>query len=105
VPLIYPKYLTLFSYGAEEEKGDDIWTSVTERNEPRAAQPKKRKAHLACLDPDHAENPKASMLGFTLVRLLRDNPKWEHIEALAEFELRTLSASTHGESNEFMIEK
>lgn len=102
---IYPKYLTLFSYGAEEEKGDDIWIPVTERNESRTTRPKTRKAHLACLDPDHTENPKASMLGFTLVRLLRDNPKWEHIEALAEFELRTLSATAHAELNEFTIEK
>lgn len=85
----YPPYVTLSSWGRSDQEKENRWSHETDEFGIDAQ--KGRLGYLATLNPDanaDANDPRASMFGFTVHRLLRDVPRWMPAENLSEFQLK-----------------
>lgn len=92
----YPAGVTLWSHGKYEGAAEDQWKCVTGTGTgdvPKdiGAMSKTSRAHLVCLDSTaEAKPPVAKALGFTLSRLVRDNPIGGKFPGLTKLDVRSV---------------
>lgn len=109
----YPPFVSFSTFGPTEPLNDDTWNEVSStidgkesaKDSVRPNEIKRTKGYLACLDTaSMKEKIRASMLGFTVSRLLRDNPRWSSPAGLVEFELRTMTYGAGSDEPVFKVE-
>jgi hypothetical protein len=92
----YPLGVTVWSYGKHEDVPEDRWKCVTgfgisSMQKDVGAMSKASRAHLVCLDAPIEEIPPiAKALGFTLSRLVRDNPVGGKFPGLTMLDVRSV---------------
>lgn len=98
-PSSYPDGISFWSYGKHYAETLDEWKcvsgSASEKNEPtNTALGKGHRPNLLCLDSNSDEIHIARALGFTLPRLVRDNPVGGMFPGLTKVEVRSVRDET-----------
>jgi hypothetical protein len=96
----YPKGVSVWSYGKHEPGSVDGWKCVAgfgidNAHDDMASMSSKSRTHLVCLDEVSEQAPHvAKALGFTLSRLVRDNPVGGQFPGLTKLDVRAVRDET-----------
>jgi hypothetical protein len=87
--LTHPPFVETSSYEKPADGRDTFWTKPSEEGGAR------RMAYIAAIDPrESAPGVEATMLGFTIPRMLRDSPRWTPAADLTTFDLYRVEVDT-----------
>ncbi|WP_281660936.1 hypothetical protein [Microvirgula aerodenitrificans] len=94
----HPESISLSSYGTESRTSDPTWVNAMNTSDHAASHGCPPKVHeigrgyLACLDvPATNKENCATILGFTITRMVRDNPRLGPVQGLTRFEIRSVA--------------